>query len=116
MPPDFKRRRETLKISEITLADVAAYLRLERGDYVEAELTAIMEASRRYISSYTGIPAASGVEGVETLDDHADFYIAYMVLCQDAHDNRTMYPDGKFTNSANRVVESILGMHARNLL
>ena len=37
-------------------------------------------------------------------------------LCQDLYDNRTMYPDTRYAANANRVVSSILDMHARNLL
>lgn len=95
---------------------MAAYLRLEDEDYAPAELEAVMASVKQYIVSYTGIPAESDDPEAETLDDHADFYIAYMVLCQDAYDNRTMYPDVRYAGSQNRVVESILGMHARNLL
>lgn len=105
-----------MKLSEITREDVAGYLRLETGDYEEKTLDAIMAAARKYIESHTGIPAVSGVEGAETLDDHEDLWIAFMVLCQDMFDNRTMYPDAKFSGGANRVVESVLALHARNLL
>lgn len=100
-----------MKLSEITAADVGSYLRLEK-DQVKAhtkQLAAIMEAARRYIESYTGIP-------IEELDEYDDLWPAFMVLCQDMFDNRSMYPDAKFSGSANRVVESILGMHTRNLL
>lgn len=162
-----------MKISEITSASVAAYLRLETGDYDATVLGAIMAAAREYIKSYTGlvdetvtgealtessvavfetkyIPIVNGtltvyldsVEQTEDSDytaDYAtglisfasepavipkvdykagidafqDFYIAYMVLCQDMHDNRSMYVD---KSNVNKVVESILGMHCVNLL
>ena len=49
----------------------------------------------------------------ETLDDYEDIYLAFMVLCQDAYDNRAYVADG---TAANRVVCSILDMHARNLI
>ena len=42
--------------------------------------------------------------------------MAFLVLCQDLYDNRTMYPDTRYAANANRVVSSILDMHARNLL
>ena len=109
--------RELIKISEITIADVAKYLRLEDGDYDVQQVEAIMVAAKSYIVGYTGIPASSEVADAVTLDSYADFWVAYMVLCQDMYDNRSMYPDVKYaTSSANRVVESILGMHVRNLL
>ena len=102
-----------MTISKITLAHVVAFLRLESGDYDTATLTAIMDAAKQYIADYTGIPATSADETADTLDNHPDFYIAYMALCQDMHDNRTMYVD---KNNANRTVETILGMHSVNLL
>ena len=40
-------------------------------------------------------------------------YLAFMVLCQDAYDNRSYVAEG---TAANRVVCSILDMHARNLI
>ena len=104
----------SLKISEISAADVAAYLRLEEGDYNLNEITAVMAAAESYIASFTGIPAGNGDESAEeTLDDHEDFYAAYMVLCQDMYDNRSYIAE---SGGVNRAVESILGMHARNLL
>lgn len=105
-----------MKISEVTMGDVVSFLKLEEGDYNIAEIEAILAAAKQYISNYTGIPQTG--DG-ETLDDHPDFYTALMVLCQDMHDNRSYMADVKYSASqqgANRVVESILGMHARNLL
>ena len=105
-----------MKISQIRPADVAGYLRLGPGEYDEAQLEAIMAAAKQYIQGYTGIPAAAAFAGEETMDDHEDFWIAFMVLCQDMYDNRTMYTDTRYANSGNRVVDSVLGLHARNLL
>lgn len=105
-----------MKISEVTMGDVVSFLRLEEGDYKPEEIEAILAAAKQYISDYTGIPQTG--DG-ETLDDHPDFYTALMVICQDMHDNRSYVADVKYGSSqqgANRVVESILGMHARNLL
>jgi len=102
-----------MKISEITIANVADFIRLESGDYATVTLTAIMDAAKQYIVDYTGIPATSTDITIDTLDNHPDFYIAYMVLCQDMYDTRTMYVD---KSSANKVVETILGMHCTNLL
>ena len=102
-----------MKISEITAADVAKYLRLESGEYDAAQLDAIMDAAKSYILHHTGIPETGTAEGEKTIDDYADFWIAYMVLCQDMYDNRTYTVEN---GSVNRVVESVLGMHVRNLL
>lgn len=102
-----------MKISEITAADVAKYLRLESGDYDNIELAAIMTAAEGYIVGYTGIPAAPVKAGGESLDDYEDIFVAYMVLCQDMYDNRAYMTE---KSGVNRVVDSILGMHQRNLI
>ena len=98
-----------MKLSEITLETAAAYMRLEPGGYDEALLAVVMHAARAYIAGYTGASA-------EELDGYEDVSIAFLVLCQDLYDNRTMYPDTRYAANANRVVSSILDMHARNLL
>lgn len=95
-----------MRISKITAADVADYLRLDPDSCNNRTLKAIMAAAKQYILSYTGLTE-------EEADEKEDFYIAYMVLCQDMYDNRTMYVD---RNNVNKVVESVLGMHCTNLL
>lgn len=106
-----------MKVSKITVNKVAEYLRLDDANNLSVSDTALLEAiltsSKEYISSYTGIPITSEDTEAETLDSHDDFYIVVMVLCQDMHDNRTMYVD---KSNINKVVETILGMHCRNLL
>jgi hypothetical protein len=47
------------------------------------------------------------------LDAFEEFYIVVMVLCQDMYDNRTYYVDNQ---NLNKVVQTILDMHCRNLL
>lgn len=104
-----------MQVSQITIKDVAEYLRLD-SDVVESEtvtLTAILDTAKRYIADYTGIPQEKVDENTETLDDHEDFYIVVMVLCQDMYDNRSYYVD---KSNVNKVVETILGMHCRNLI
>lgn len=96
------------KVSEITTADIAKYIRLD--DYDEGELATYLNIAKKYISNYTGISAEG--EG-ETLDDFADLVIVVYILCQDMYDNRTMYVD---KNNINRVVQTILDMHTRNNL
>lgn len=100
-----------MKLSEIRKSDVIEYLRLEEelyseGSAGEKQLLAIMDAAYSYILDYTGLSE-------EKADSHEQFYIAYMVLCQDMYDNRAYYVD---KNNVNRVVESILAMHCENLL
>ena len=97
------------KVSEITIKDVADYIRLD--DYVESEIETYLNVAKNYISSYTGIPITN--EEGESLDDFPDFVIVVYVLCQDMYDNRAMYVD---KTNLNKVVQTILDMHVRNLL
>lgn len=102
-----------MKISEISISDVASYLRLEEGCYRTSEIQQIMTTAERYISAYTGIPPAADAPDGKNMDDYEDFYIAYMILCQDMYDNRSYIVDN---GNVNRVVESVLNMHTRNLI
>lgn len=95
-----------MRLSSITDHDVAEFLRLEPGTYDENMMRAARKAAESYILNYTGLTK-------EQADEKEDLYIAYMVLCQDMFDNRSMYVD---KNNVNKVVESILGMHSVNLL
>ena len=97
------------KVSEITTNDVARYIRVD--DYEESEIETYLNIAKNYISSYTGIPVTSEVG--ESLDDFPDFVIVAYILCQDMHDNRTMYVDKA---DINRTVQTILDMHTRNNL
>ena len=67
------------KVSEITIKDVADYIRLD--DYEERDIETYLNIAKSYISSYTGIPVTS--EEGESLDDFPDFVIVVYVLCQD---------------------------------
>ena len=97
------------KVNEITIEDVAKYIRVD--DYEESEIATYLNIAKSYISSYTGIPVTS--EEGESLDDFPDFVIVVYILCQDMHDNRTMYVD---KNNINKTVQTILDMHTRNNL
>ena len=100
------------KVSEITIQDIADYIRIT--DYDESEIETYLNIAKNYISNYTGIPEADDDnEEEETLDSYADFVIVVYVLCQDMHDNRCMYVN---SGNINKVVQSILDMHVRNLL
>ena len=93
-----------MKVSEVTPADLAEFLRLD--EYQEDEMQRILDSAKGYIRDYTGLTD-------EEIDTHADFLTALLVLCQDMYDNRAYTVEN---GSVNRVVESVLGMHARNLL
>ena len=97
------------KVSEITVADIANYIRVD--DYDATEIETYLNIAKNYISSYTGIPITS--KDAETLDSYADFVIVVYVLCQDMYDNRTMYVN---SGNINKVVQTILDMHTRNNL
>ena len=94
-------------VSQITYTEAAEYLRLvELSSSDQGTLTAMIDAAKAFISSYTG-------RTVEELDDYPDFVIVVLVLVQDMWDNRTLYVDNE---NLNKVVETILGMHSVNLL
>ena len=93
-----------MKVSEIEVKHVAQYIKLD--EYDEDELQAILDAAKAFIQSYTGLSK-------DEVDQHEDFYIVVMILCQDMYDNRCMYVD---KSNLNKVVDTILGMHCVNLL
>jgi hypothetical protein len=96
-----------MKVSEITVSNVADYLKLSAGEYTDTEIQLLIDASKAFIKSYTGLDDI-------TIDTHADMVIVVYILCQDMYDNRSMYVLEK--NKINKVVETILGMYCTNLL
>ena len=97
--------KEITKVSEITVNDLAEYLRIYELDENETTLlNNLLNVAKSFIKSYTG---------QEDLDKYQDFVIVTLVLVQDMYDNRTLYVD---TKNLNTVVETILGMHSVNLL
>ena len=102
-----------MKVSKMTITDVAKYMNLEEDEYDTGMMEVILLAAKEYVADYTGIP--QHIEGVEgnTLDDYEKFPLAVMVLCQDMYDNRSYYVERA---NVNKVVESILNMHRRNYL
>lgn len=98
-----------LKVSEITVKNLADYLKLDYQSLSEEEileLATFLKASQSFISDYTGLTSAQ-------IDTHESFVIAVYVLVQDMYDNRSFYID---KSNLNRMVETILGMHSVNLL
>lgn len=96
------------KVSDITAQDIADYLRIaELTQDDENFITMTISVAIDYILKYTGIADA------ETLDAYKDMVIVVFVLCQDMYDNRALYVDN---SNVNRVVDTILGLHQRNLL
>lgn len=93
-----------MKVSEITEKDVLEYIRQDGGSAREVE--PLLSAALAFVRSYTGLTD-------EEIDEHEDFYIVVLILCQDMYDNRAIYPE---KNNLNKVVDTILGMHRKNLL
>lgn len=97
-----------MTVSEITASDVAEYLRIAEPTTEDTTfLTTCIAVAKDYILKYTGI------EDEEELNEFQDMVIVIYVLCQDMYDTRAMYVDN---DKLNVVVETILGMHQRNLL
>lgn len=95
------------KVSEITVDDLAEYLRIEElTDGEKQTLNNLLGVAKTFIMSYTGRTETE-------LDSYQDFVVVVLVLVQDMYDNRTMYVD---SSNLNTVVETILGMHSTNLL
>lgn len=95
------------KISEISVDSIADYLRIAEVTENDREfLATIYGVAKDYIMQYTGIPE-------DELDNYNDLVIAAYVLIQDMYDTRTMYVE---SDNVNKVVDTILGMHQRNLL
>ena len=98
------------KVSDITFNEVAEYLRLTE-DLIEDEnnvafITSTISIAKAFISNYTGVPE-------DELDNYGDLPIVVLALCQDMYDNRSLYVED---DNLNKMVETILGMHQRNLL
>lgn len=102
-----------MRISEVTQEDLAEYLKLPVGSFSAVELESVMSAARAYIEGYTGISVQPCSEKEKCLDDYEDLTMAYLILCQDLYDNRTA---GQDSAAVNRTLETILGMHRRNLI
>ena len=95
------------KVSELSLTDLANYLRLTEIPVSDTTLlSSILEAAKSYVLTYTG-------RDEESADTFPEFTLAVLVLSEDLYDKRTYSVD---KNEANKVVESILGMRSINLL
>lgn len=103
-----------MKVSEIDKEKVKLYLRIEdTTDFDDELIEAILESAKSYVENYTGLPMVQ-TEGVGNyLDEYPEVSVAVLVLCQDMYDNRSMYVE---KSNVNRVVDSILCMHCRNLV
>ena len=95
------------KVSDITATDLQDYLRISEVTESDTNtLNNLLTVAKAYVTQYTG-------QTLEDLDNFQDIIIVVLILCQDMWDNRTLYVD---SSNANKVVESILGLHSVNLL
>jgi len=98
-----------MKVSEITQDVILSHLR-EYADNLEYYDTVLLETIKKaaieYCKSQTGLVEAE-------IDKHEDITVAVLTLISDMWDNRSMTVQ---KNSANIVVDTILGMHRTNLL
>lgn len=93
------------QVSEITVSDIANYLRLtEVSEADEKFIRNCLAVAKEYIKNYTGL---------EDLESNSDFVIAVYLLCQDMYDTRTIHIE---SDKLNTVFETILGFHRVNLL
>lgn len=98
-----------MKISEITVKNLADFMRLDEPTEIEKEEIERMKSiAISYMSDYTGLT-------IEQLDEHESLNQALFILVADMFDNRNLYLDTKSANM-NKSVECILGMHSVNLL
>lgn len=106
-----------MKMSEVNEAVLANYLKLPRGSYIEPELLMILDAAQSYVESYTGLPLQSS-DGSACLDDYPDATMAFLIICQELYDHRTADDGGGSykTSGVNNTLDTILGMHRRNLV
>ncbi len=101
-----------MKVSEITVVDVAQYLHYDEEQISNLtaaeskELDEFKKIAVAFVCSYTGLKEAE-------LDAHEDISIVVLVLCQDMHDNRCLYVD---KGNISFMVKTILDMHSVNLI
>lgn len=112
------------KVSDITTAYLASYLRVDDPDTeLTDELGTMLSSAKGFLTSYTGLPATAPADDpattdvdesdVTTLDSKPEFVTAICVLVQNQYDNRTFYTD---KGQVEAVLDSILGMHRVNFL
>jgi len=94
-----------MKISEVTLNEVKAYLRITDTDD-DSLLEIILAAATSYILSYTALTA-------EEADLIPELSIALMCLCSDMYDVRTSQASN---DKQNPIVSIVLNMYRCNCI
>ena len=101
-----------MKVSEISIIDVIAYLRYEVEDFSEEtekrQLDMMLTAAKNYVKSYTAL-------NDNELDEREDITMAVLILCQDFYDHRSRNLMNN-ESAVNKTLEALLGFHDHNLL
>ena len=103
-----------MTVSGLAYTDLVTYLHIDSADVTATEqvlLTAYLSAAKSYAASYTGLDSTA----LDALGD--EMAVAVLCLAGDMYTNRDMITGGtKSTVNVNRTVETILNMHAVNLV
>ncbi len=98
-----------MKVSEIAIEDICRQIR-EEVEYLTEDdkihLSILKKAAIEHVKGYTGLNG-------DEIDKHEDITIAVLVLISDMYDNRQLNTGSE---KVNMVIQSIVGMHARNIL
>lgn len=96
------------KVSEISIEYLAEYLHVNTNDdgTTEKLLRTFLASAIGFIKSYIN-------QDEVYLDKNPEFVQVVFVLCQDMHDNRTLYPD---KTNLNYFVKTTLDMHCGGLV
>lgn len=95
-----------MTLSQITAERAFNFARAENQEELALFEEVFLPAARAYLQDYTGL-------SVEDLEGMPDATLACLVLCSFLYDNRSMVVEN---SRVNRVLESCLDSHRRNLL
>ncbi len=93
-----------MRLSKITPEDVELHARVE-GDDINL-VPHMIEAAQSYVLGYTALSA-------DEADEYPELAIAALSLIADMLDKRSMTVEA---GNINKTVDTILGMHCRNLI
>lgn len=96
-----------MHIKDITLEQVASYLRIDEVDDSKLELQAMMDASLAYIVKRTG-------RTEEYVQNQSDLTIPYLSLIGEMYENRQLSVNGTFY--VNQFITSAIDAHSVNLI
>lgn len=93
-----------MKVSELTTETLAEYLRLDD----DTGLQMFLDAAKSYVKSYAGLTD-------EDMDKDDEIAICVLAVASDMFDQRQTQV-GVNNSYINRLVDSMLAMHSKNLL